>query len=183
MKWAFRLSIAAFLGLFLYVMVKNLNPARDPRIVPSALTCTKAKAFSLPGLSDPEVSFTPGEGGYTLVNFWASWCETCHLERPHMEDLVKDPPVKDFKVIGVLFNDTLKDAKRVEDREGKIAPAGFDADGEVALDYGVGGTPETFVINPEGIIIKKFIGALTREAVEEILHEDKDHGLCKQEKS
>lgn len=183
MKWAGRIAGLLVVAALLYVFIKGLSPNRDPNKVPSAMICKKAPAFDLSGLSDPRVTLKPGQGGYTLVNFWASWCPTCKLEHSHLVSLVNDPPQEDFRVVGVLFDDTRKEALIAEKRDGKVAPTAVDEDGSVSMDYGVRSTPETFIINPKGLIVEKFEGAITREEIERVLARESARPRCEAERS
>ncbi len=153
---------------------------RDPRAVPSPLLCKPAPAFSGKGLSDATATLRPKAKGYKLVNFWASWCATCKVEHPHLLRLSTQPPVRDFQMVGVLFQDKPADALRTEKQEGKVSPTLVDEDALVSLKYGVVGTPESFLINPKGLVIRKYTGPLTYPTVAMDINLDKQGALCPQ---
>jgi cytochrome c biogenesis protein CcmG, thiol:disulfide interchange protein DsbE len=148
-------GIAVFLGIGL-----TLNP----REVPSPLIGRPVPAFSLPpvlgrtlGLSDKDL-----KGQVSVVNVFASWCVPCRQEHPLIQHLAKDVPVH-----GLNYKDQPPDAKRWLDELGDpYTRTGADIDGRVGIDWGVYGVPETFVIDRDGRIAYKQIGAITPDILE-----------------
>ncbi|MFQ5642580.1 MAG: DsbE family thiol:disulfide interchange protein [Thiogranum sp.] len=136
----------------------------DPRHVPSPLIDKPAPAFSLPLLQHPDtlMSNTDFKGEVTLFNVWATWCVACRQEHPVLMQLAK----QGVRIIGLNYKDDRNDAKRWLEMYGNpyLANA-FDAEGRTGIDWGVYGTPETFVVDKQGIIRHKHIGPLTRESV------------------
>src|SRR5215218_6335429 len=145
--------------------------AGDPSKVPSALIGRPAPAFALaplPGLTRdgaavPGLSGDDLKGGVTIVNVWASWCAPCRQEHPLLMDLAKNPAVR---VVGVNYKDNPENARRFLGALGNpFAAVGVDPSGRAAIDWGVYGVPETFVVGPDGAIRQKHIGPLTPEAM------------------
>ena len=139
----------------------------NPREVPSPLVGKPAPAFELPLLQQPEKRFSPADmrGKVWLLNVWASWCETCREEHPLLLDLAKQNLMP---ILGLNYKDKGDDAQRWLKQFGD--PYQFsvvDANGRIGIDYGVYGVPETYLIDAEGVIRYKQIGALTPAVMEQ----------------
>ena len=139
--------------------------ALNPREVPSPLIGKPAPEFTLPELKDTskKLSHTDFQGKVSLLNVWATWCVSCRAEHPLLMQLAR----QGVTIYGLDYKDSREDAQRWLQRFGDpyVANA-FDADGRVGIDWGVYGTPETFVIDQQGIIRHKHIGPLTEEAIQ-----------------
>ncbi|MCO6411269.1 MAG: DsbE family thiol:disulfide interchange protein [Thiogranum sp.] len=144
------------------LLYKGLN--LNPREVPSPLIGKPAPEFSLPGLEEPltTVSLDDFRGEVTLFNVWATWCSGCRAEHPVLMRLAE----AGVRIYGLDYKDDRNDAKRWLLRYGNpyIANA-FDESGKVGIDWGVYGTPETFIVDRNGIIRYKHIGPITIDAV------------------
>jgi len=156
MRFILPFVIFVVLAGFLYVGL-----GRKPNEVPSPLIGKPAPAFVLPMLHDANKPFSPQDmkGQVWLLNVWASWCGACKDEHPVLMDLARQNIVP---IVGLDYKD-----KR-EDGEATLRKAGdpysmviADADGKVGFDYGVYGVPETYLIDKQGIIQYKLIGAVT----------------------
>jgi cytochrome c biogenesis protein CcmG/thiol:disulfide interchange protein DsbE len=96
----------------------------------------------------------------TLVNVWASWCVTCRAEHKVLMSIAKDPSIK---LIGLNYKDTRVDANKMLEVMGNpFNVIVFDPKGEAGLELGVYATPETFLVNQQGVILHKHIGELTQ---------------------
>ncbi len=141
----------------------------DPREVPSPLVGKPAPAFELPLLHQPDRRFAPVEmrGKVWLLNVWASWCETCRDEHPLLVALSKRGLIP---ILGLNYKDKGAQADAWLKQFGD--PYQFsivDADGRIGIDYGVYGVPETYLIDAEGVIRYKRVGALSAAILEEQL--------------
>ncbi len=135
----------------------------NPREVPSPLIGKPAPEFMLPQLQDPTQQIGSKDllGKVTLLNVWASWCAACRDEHPLLVALARTGRVN---IYGLNYKDTRQDALRwLNDLGNPYAVTAFDEQGNVGIDYGVYGVPETYVIDRAGIIRYKVIGPLTEE--------------------
>lgn len=151
-------------GVFLLlVMVCWRGLFLHPTQVPSPLINKPVPAFELPLLADPNKGLSQRDfiGHVTLLNVWASWCYACAAEHAFLMELTK----KDYIVLyGLNYKDDLTAAKEWLEKNGNpYQEVAVDANGKVALDWGVYGTPETFLIDPKGVIRYKQIGPVTPE--------------------
>lgn len=147
------LLLAGFLFKGLYL---------DPRRVPSALIDKPAPEFNLPVLQAPERSVSKKDllGKVYLLNVWASWCEACRYEHPFYVD-AKRADEKVF-IVGYNYRDKRYAALQWLQALGDPYDVSvMDSDGKTAIDFGVYGAPETFVIDKKGVIRHKVIGAVT----------------------
>jgi cytochrome c biogenesis protein CcmG/thiol:disulfide interchange protein DsbE len=145
--------------------------AGDPSRLPSALIGRQVPAFALapleglqadgrpvPGLSQGDL-----KGQVTIVNVWASWCAPCRQEHPVLMDLAR---AGGARVVGINYKDNPENARRFLGALGNpFAAVGTDPNGRTAIDWGVYGVPETFVVGPDGTIRYKHVGPLTPETL------------------
>lgn len=165
MKLATLLPIAGFLGLAALFYVAIFGG--DPSEVPSTLLGKPVPEFTLPAVEDTGV---PGfatadlrQGEVTVVNVWASWCVPCRQEHPLLEALARESGAPIF---GLNYKDSGDAAQRFLATLGNpFARVGADRDGRVSIDWGVYGVPETFVVDGEGKIVLKHVGAIDPESL------------------
>jgi cytochrome c biogenesis protein CcmG/thiol:disulfide interchange protein DsbE len=137
----------------------------DPREVPSPLIDKPAPAFSASLLNKPEQRVTPQDmkGKVWLLNVWASWCVACREEHPVLVEFSRRGVVP---IYGLNYKDQRNAGLGWLQRWGNpYTDSLFDPEGRIGIDYGVYGVPETFVIDREGVIRYKHIGALTPEVL------------------
>lgn len=135
----------------------------NPREVPSPFIDKPAPQFSLPSLTEPgtTVDGKLWAGRAALVNVWATWCAGCLEEHAF---LVALSDTIDLPIIGLDWKDDADKARAWLNQLGNpYAAVGFDAEGRTAIDWGVYGAPETFLIGPDGVIRHKHLGPLTPE--------------------
>lgn len=163
------LAIFAILALLFALALKGGDPSR----LPSALIGRTAPAIALPaleGLNDGAQridGFTSADlatGEVSVVNFWASWCAPCVQEHPLLVALKERTGVK---LYGVNYKDQAATARRFLGRYGNpFTAVGVDDNGRAAIDWGVTGMPETFIVNGKGEIVYKHIGPISAETLE-----------------
>ena len=164
LKFVIPLAVFAILVVFLAIGL-----TRDPREVPSPLVGKAAPAFTLAQLQRSDLTFTPEQmkGKVWMLNVWASWCVSCRVEHPVLNDMSRLGLVA---IVGFNWKDKREDGLRWLQQHGDPYQLSvFDGDGKVALDYGVYGAPETFVIDKLGVIRHKQIGPITPEILEKTL--------------
>jgi cytochrome c biogenesis protein CcmG/thiol:disulfide interchange protein DsbE len=133
----------------------------DPREVPSPLIGKPVPAFSLPPVRGRLLGLASSDlkGEVSLVNVFASWCVACRAEHPLLMRIQREGIVP---VHGLNYKDRPDDAARWLDEMGDpYTRTGADLDGRVAIDWGVYGVPETFVIDRDGTIAYKHIGPIS----------------------
>lgn len=169
------LAIVAPLALFgalAAIFLVKLERGGDPSIVPSVLIGRTAPATelqplvgtNLPGLNSVDLA---AGGKPTLVNVWASWCAPCREEHPVLEKLAADPRIR---LVGINYKDQRENAVAFLGQLGNPFQAiGIDPTGRTAIDWGVYGVPETFLVGADGVVRYKFIGPLSDEAVSTVL--------------
>jgi cytochrome c biogenesis protein CcmG/thiol:disulfide interchange protein DsbE len=142
---------------------------RDPSTLPSALIDQPVPSFELPPIAGREgPAFGSGDlvGGVSLVNVFASWCVPCRVEHPLMMALADDG----VAIYGIDYKDPAEQAAAwLAELGDPYRAIGADRDGRVAIDWGVYGVPETFVIDRAGRIRYRFVGPLQRRDIEETL--------------
>jgi cytochrome c biogenesis protein CcmG/thiol:disulfide interchange protein DsbE len=156
----------ALAGVFLVQLISG----RDVAEIPSALIGHPAPETSLPpleGLTLPGLDSKNFAGKVTLVNVWASWCAPCREEHPLLLGLSQD---RRFEMVGLNYKDPPENARRFLGNFGNpFVAIGVDAAGRAAIDWGVYGVPETFLVGKDGKILLKHVGPLTDEAVAQTL--------------
>ncbi len=158
--WLWGLIPLALFAVLIWALFGGLG--RNPRFIPSPLVGKPAPAFSLPSLYHPDqrISNADIRGRVVLVNVFASWCVACTEEAPVLDYLHRNG----VAIYGLDYSDTRSAAKAWLKRYGNPYRAiAFDPRGEQALNWGIWGVPETFVIDRNGIIVRKFTGIITLE--------------------
>jgi cytochrome c biogenesis protein CcmG/thiol:disulfide interchange protein DsbE len=166
MKAKYLVPLAIFAALCVFLAI---GLTKDPRKVPSPFIDKPAPAFTLARLHDPEAKFSPEEmkGKVWLLNVWASWCVSCRVEHPVLNDMSRRGIVP---IVGLNYKDARADATKWLGQHGNpYLLSVWDFDGKVGIDYGVYGAPETFVIDKQGIIRYKHIGPITPQDLEKTL--------------
>ena len=106
------------------------------------------------------------EDSFYVINIWASWCVPCRIEHPLLMELSKSQSIK---LIGLNYRDNKINAKKFIDEIGNpYSQILIDRDGTLSIEFGAYGVPETFIIDKNKKIIKKFIGPISKEILEEI---------------
>ena len=163
------LPLLVFLGLA-GLFLSQLLSGRDASEIPSALIGLPAPQTSLPplqGTSLPGLESKDFAGKVTLVNVFASWCAPCREEHPVLLGLSQD---KRFTLAALNYTDQPENARRfLGDLGNPYQAIGVDPAGRAAIDWGVYGVPETFVIGKDGKIAYKHVGPLTPDSVKALL--------------
>jgi cytochrome c biogenesis protein CcmG, thiol:disulfide interchange protein DsbE len=168
--WVALLPLLIFVGLAAIFAVQLLS-GKDNTTIPSALIGKQAPQTNLPavegllrdGAPVPGLNSEDFIGKLTLVNVWGSWCVPCRQEHPLLMEIAKDERIR---VVGLNYKDQPENARRfLGDLGNPFAAVGADRAGRSAIEWGVYGVPETFLVGPDGKIIYKHVGPFTPESV------------------
>ena len=137
----------------------------NPDELPSALEGKSAPSVAVTVLGDKPLfdDATLRQDGVKLVNFWASWCAPCRVEHPNLQALAAEG----IPIYGINYKDKPANALKFLDELGDpYLATGADSDGRIALDWGVYGVPETYVIDGNGVVILRHAGPITQRVIE-----------------
>jgi cytochrome c biogenesis protein CcmG/thiol:disulfide interchange protein DsbE len=135
----------------------------NPREVPSPFIGRTAPAFTLPLVGNASASFSPADmkGRVWMLNVWAPWCVSCRQEHGFLMQLAQSGTVP---IVGLNWKDKDREAAQLLAQTGSpYVAVPEDLDGRVGIDYGVTGTPETYIIDKEGIVRLKHVGPISPE--------------------
>lgn len=176
------LPLALFLGLVALFLIRLYSG--DPSRIPSALIGHPVPQTDLPPIAGLERAGAPVpgldpasfRGAVTVVNVWASWCVPCHDEAPLLMALARD---ERLRVVGINYKDKAENARRFLGRYGDpFAAAGADENGRAAIEWGVYGVPETFVVGRDARIAYKLIGPITPDNLDTVLKPEIEKALA-----
>ena len=172
------LLILGFLGTLAFGFT------RDAWVLPSVLLDSPAPEFVLEVMSPAEargrndpvapdtVRLSSLRGHGVVLNFWASWCLACRQEHASLSQAADRYRARGVRFIGVLYQDTPENARRwIVEQGGQSYPTVLDPRSRTAINYGLYGVPETYFISPDGIIVHKHIGPVTREILDNWIQE------------
>jgi cytochrome c biogenesis protein CcmG, thiol:disulfide interchange protein DsbE len=178
---ATRRPLLMFVPLVLFAALAALFVIRlysgDASLLPSALIGRQVPAFALPpveglpdkpGFSDADLR----QGKVTLVNVFASWCVPCHQEHELIMRLSADPALADVgvRLFGLAYKDGPTNVRRFLAEAGDpFARIGADHKGRTAIDWGVYGVPETFIVKGDGTIAYRFAGPISEETYRDVI--------------
>ena len=160
--WKFLLPFAAFVVLAV-LFAAGLNPNRDIHALPSPLIGKAAPSIALTDVMDPNrrVNNADYKGQVYVVNVWGTWCHACREEQ---EELLTIAQQKVVPIIGLVYQDERDRAKQWLQQLGNPYTAvAFDNEGRTAINWGVYGAPETFLVDGQGRIVYKFVSPITTE--------------------
>jgi cytochrome c biogenesis protein CcmG/thiol:disulfide interchange protein DsbE len=162
--WLMLIPVIVFAGLAA-LFWKGLSG--EPSKIPSALINKPVPEFTLdavPGLGVPGFATADLKSGkVTVVNVWASWCAPCRIEHPLLIELARR---SDIALFGINYKDEPENSVRFLGTLGQpFAAVGMDSNGRAAVNWGVYGVPETFIVDGQGVIRYKHIGPLTPESI------------------
>ena len=160
-------SIIVFLFIFvLLVFYNSLN--RETNYSTDYLVGNKLAKINLKSFDDNKIYTNEDfkKSRYTLINFWASWCAPCRVEHPYLMQLSKE---KNLKILGVNFKDKKINASKFLNELGNpYYYMAKDTSGKQSVNFGIYGIPESILINNETIVLKKFVGPLNDQNLNDI---------------
>ena len=159
-----KILIVLLIALLAYTLWSGLSGKGNVE-TPSQLVGRTAPEFALQSFNGEEVKLSDFRGKTVLVNFWASWCHPCREEAPELERAYMSLSGKQVEFIGINVMDDKKSAEKYIKSFGGTFINVHDPENRVHLDYGVGGVPETFFVDPDGIITGKHRGPITEKMI------------------
>ena len=160
-------SIIVLLFIFvLLVFYNSLN--RETNYSTDYLVGNKLTKINLKSFNDNKIYTSKDfkKSRYTLINFWASWCAPCRIEHPYLMQLSKE---KNLKILGVNFKDKKINASKFLNELGNpYYYMAKDTTGKQSVNFGIYGIPESILINNESIVLKKFVGPLNEQNLNDI---------------
>lgn len=141
-----------------FLLPAGCGPGDQPGA--TAVVGQPAPTFTLTDLHGKNWRLDDLKGKVVFLNFWATWCQPCLQEMPSMATLNQRMPEGSFQMLAVLFNDRPEIAQNVVRKMGLAFPVLVDANSVAARQYGLTGVPETYIIDPQGVLREKFIGPL-----------------------
>lgn len=158
----FALPLLVLAGL-VAVLAIGIKHAPQKGIIASPLIGKPAPHFSLPSLGEParQVSSDDLRGRWYLFNVWGTWCVECRAEH---DMLLEARATQALPIIGLDWkDDDARAAQWLRELGNPYEAVALDHSGSTAVDWGVYGAPESFLVDPQGIIVYKYVGPLTRE--------------------
>lgn len=163
--WKFIVPVAAFVALVV-LFALGLNPHRDIHALPSPLIGKPAPPIDLTDVMDParRVDNAVLKGQVYVLNVWGTWCVECRVEHEELLAIARRHVVP---IIGLDYMDQRDKAREWLTQLGNPYDAvGFDTDGRTAINWGVYGAPETFLVDARGRVVYKFISPITEDVWE-----------------
>ncbi|MBA2237652.1 MAG: redoxin domain-containing protein [Lysobacter sp.] len=172
-RWWLRWVLAGIAGaiVFGWAVISASRLEQDPTRVESPLIGKPAPSFLLPMLDGGTVDSVAFSGRIWVVNFWASWCVPCREEAPRLQSFYERWSSRGVGMVGIVYNDSRSAARDFREEFGLTFPQVMDPDGVAAIDFGVFGVPETFVIDEHGVVMAKLIGAVGPTTLDDVLAE------------
>ncbi len=158
------------LGVLALVAVLATRPSASTRAVDSPLLGRASPPIAGKTIDGQTISVADYKGRWVLVNFFATWCVPCRKEHP---DLIsfreRHQSAGDAEVIGVVYGDTPAAVRDFRAKNGGDWPMLTDPAGRIAVDLGVAGVPESFLISPDGVVVSKIVGGVRAAELESLL--------------
>jgi cytochrome c biogenesis protein CcmG/thiol:disulfide interchange protein DsbE len=167
MRWNKALWAALVVLPLLWVLAKGFGT--NPHEVPSVLVGKPAPAFSLPYIEGEGVlELASLRGKPVVLNFWATWCGPCREEYAFLQQAASVYEGR-VHVVGIVYQDDTASVRSFIQQQPSVFRHVQDESSKTAIDYGVGGIPESFIVSPDGVITRKYVGVLNRTVLEEAL--------------
>ena len=168
--------IAAALAVTFVALVVVLAKAEPSttRAADSPLLGKQAPVVQAKTIDGVDYDLDDERGKWVVVNFFATWCVPCRIEHPELISWQqRHAAIGDAAVVAIIYDDSVSAVRRFRDEEGGDWPMLLDDDGRIAVDFGVSGVPESYLISPEGVVVSKIVGGILDGELEELLNRAK----------
>ncbi len=168
------IAVAVAVPLFLLVVVLANGEPAATRSVKSPLVGKPAPPIEGTTIDGAPATLAGLKGKWVVVNFFATWCVPCRQEHPELIRFSQaHEATGDAAVLGVVYSDDAQAVREFRDKEGGGWAMLADPKGRVALDYGVAGVPESFLVSPEGVVVAKLLGGVRAGDLDQLLYRAK----------
>lgn len=157
----------AFVALALIALFA-FSPSDAERSEAAPLVGRTAPAIEATTIEGERFDLDSLRGGWVLVNFFATWCGPCKVEQPELIRFAESHEGRDF-VVSISLNEGPADAAKFFEANGGDWPVIAEGNGNIALDYGVVRLPESYLVDPDGLVVAKFNGGVTSAGIERII--------------
>ena len=165
-RWA---ALAVGLVVAAFVVVLATRPQASDVVAPSPLIDRPAPEIEGPGLDGATVRLSDLQGGWVVVNFFATWCVPCLQEHPELVRFADRHDPAQVQVLAVVYDDQPEDVAKFFRERGGDWPVVDDVGAKV--DFGVRGVPESFLVDPEGIVRARLVGGVTADGLDSLLRQ------------
>jgi cytochrome c biogenesis protein CcmG/thiol:disulfide interchange protein DsbE len=164
------LAAAVAVPVALLIVVLATRPEAATRAADSPLLGKAVPPLEGTTLDGQPFRLQQFEGRWVLVNFFATWCVPCVQEHGDLIRFHREHQrAGDADVVGVIYDDSPDAVRQFRQRQGGLWPMVVDPQGRIALDFGVSGVPESYLISPDGLVAAKVVGGVRAPALEELL--------------
>jgi cytochrome c biogenesis protein CcmG/thiol:disulfide interchange protein DsbE len=171
------IAVAVALPVVMLIAVLATRPSAQSRAVESPLLGKQAPAAEGTTVDGGRAGLGDLSGRWVVVNFFATWCVPCVKEHPELVRFAQShQAVGDVGILAVVYGDTTAAVKDFRAKNGGDWPMLVDPDGRIALDYGVAGVPESFLVNPQGLIVSKLRGGVRASDLQSLLDRARRQG-------
>jgi cytochrome c biogenesis protein CcmG/thiol:disulfide interchange protein DsbE len=171
------IAVAVAVPVTLLIVVLAVQPPAGTRPVKSPLVGQPAPDAAGATIDGTQASLAGLRGRWVVVNFFATWCVPCRLEHPDLIRFAQQHGATgDASVLGVVFGDNTQAVKEFRDKEGGDWPMLADPSGRIAIDFGVAGVPESFLVDPNGVVVAKIVGGIRAPDLDKLLADARGPG-------
>ena len=168
MRWRLALLVSALVVVPLVLLLAS-GFGHDPHALPSTLEGRPAPEFTLqPVDGSPAISLAALRGRPVVINFWATWCVPCQAEHELLQEAAQIYGDR-VQLLGIVYEDSLPQVQRYLQRHGNSFPQLLDPDSRAAIDFGVAGVPESFVVDAAGQLVHKEAGMLSVAILQQVV--------------